>query len=1254
MIMPGVYDKKEPSLPYVTNGSSPSMDVRSTSPADGRRFYQTKNGICSLHYVKPSDLTFPKSQYDGWKPPLPPYAENLAIDDLEASRTQNHGLRVCQNSANQGEEHVTFRLENFKVYRPYTNQNDDFELEPLNVLNTKAGANELLFDGVLVSGDTQRYVERAHFRILSIEGYGDCGLHTVSRNIYIQSSAGGPCEIWYRLGAPAEEYQRYHDHFLWLADFAKHFVDYLIDHSDVILEDFRIRFYAWIMDRHTNDPAFLRWFTKYGRTDFRVAVSANVEFLYNESFNLNDDFYNEPIWDECAPWRFSAIKEQQMLTEKTIATPHVYECFKRMYFGGKLEMRLPVPEVTLQQQERQASLGFLQDGNFLAEPSMGDVVGVERDKRTKWNQSADIWLAYIQRTHRNRQGELLLDVIWLYRPADTTISTMTYPIQNELFLSDHCNCKYGEPAIKASEIVCQPTVEWFPKSLNTETYFIRQKYGTESNAFTSLKESDKTCSCSMLHESSFNKVVEKYKPGDCVYIFENTGKGTSRKSILEPVVIVGFVPKIQAVTVRGLLRRARDCADLDASSAYYSRRGARPNELVWTNQTFNVRADLIERRCYVRFFTADDVRAEKIPAPYNRDGAVDCFYICCKLITTHGKNRIRALEVPFPLIHEGFDPYDSKRLPMSALSMFSGGGNFDRALEECGAVKFCTAVDISQAAAHTWLANSCKSVAPAQIYLGSVDDYSKNILDGCVMENIPRIGQIDFISAGSPCPGFSPLQKDKRSDQSLGNASHVTSFASFIDLYRPKYAILENVAHMAYKMEGLDEEKVCSQLIGCLVAMGYQVQQFLIDGWSYGSSQKRSRLFVSVAAPGLVPLEPPPITHSHPPRTPNRSLGKLPNGECFGKRQFNVTTPFNFISAEESTKDLPMIGDSRVQGCIQFPDHRNLRVLKSFERYLISLIPVRPTKQTFMDACRNNIMPEPFIEARSKWGKHQSCAKSTVWGRIDPLNLFATITTKCSPQDAFGGRVLHWKEHRVMTIQEARRAQGIPDNEVILGTLNEKWKIIGNGVDRHAALALGMSLRQAWLFNQADTPCNPLRVDMMSHTAFENDSSDWMLINGIRKITGVASRLMKERALTKKLENGMHIAESVTIKKDKVSRKTQMFEETLDTLSIVSETIIETMRRLPIDPKNASKLDHVLISMPAPITPSSHQRGRKNGEMGRASSLSRKHTRSTSPQLDQTVERKKTRHTGHIANFMPLDWSKVPERTIRRKELLIP
>ena len=49
----------------------------------------------------------------------------------------------------------------------------------------------------------------------------------------------------------------------------------------------------------------------------------------------------------------------------------------------------------------------------------------------------------------------------------------------------------------------------------------------------------------------------------------------------------------------------------------------------------------------------------------------------------------------------------------------------------------------------------------------------------------------------SPFPGFSLLQQNRKSEKSLQNASHVTTCYSFIDIYRPKWAVLKNVANMA-------------------------------------------------------------------------------------------------------------------------------------------------------------------------------------------------------------------------------------------------------------------------------------------------------------------------------------------------------------------------------------------------------------------------------------------------------------------------
>jgi len=157
-----------------------------------------------------------------------------------------------------------------------------------------------------------------------------------------------------------------------------------------------------------------------------------------------------------------------------------------------------------------------------------------------------------------------------------------------------------------------------------------------------------------------------------------------------------------------------------------------------------------------------------------------------------------------------------------------------------------------------------------------------------------------------------------------------------------------------------------------------------------------------------------------------------------------------------------------------------------------------------------------------------------------------------------------------------------------------------------------------------------------------------MLINRLKKVASVASRLMGGMDLTKKSEDGIRVTKSVSIRKDRVFRTS----ETLDTLSIFSETTT----RLPTNPKTESKFHQALAPAPAPasITLASRQHSREKGVVSQTSYLPRKHTRSTSPELDHAVERKKTRRTGHIASFIPSDWSKVPERMIRRGRQPLP
>jgi len=415
----------------------------------------------------------------------------------------------------------------------------------------------------------------------------------------------------------------------------------------------------------------------------------------------------------------------------------------------------------------------------------------------------------------------------------------------------------------------------------------------------------------------------------------------------------------------------------------------------------------------------------------------------------HGKlNEAESFELP---------PEDK----LAALSLFCGGGNFDRGIEEAGAVQTEYAVEWDKHAAHTYRAN-CS--APAEnLFLGSVDEHLHRALAGQLSALVPAIGQIDAILAGPPCISFSALQRDRKSTGSLTNASKIATVASYIDLWRPRYAVLENVPEMTRELrDDSRKESVFSQLICCLVGIGYQIQQILMDAWSYGEAQHRPRLFIIATAPGLPLLKYPNITHAHSEEIRAKSLGKAPNGQPFGRRYHEVTA-FPAVSAKDATEDLPSIGSGHNLGCLAFPDHRRGTAVSPLEQKIIQRIPKKPRGQGLVDAHASGSLTGDLLRWFERLSDIRASASSKAWRRLDPKKLFRTITTQLTPGDAVAGYGLHWKQDRVLTVMEARRAQGFLDHEVIIGDTATQWKIIGNSVSRAVALALGMSLRDAWL-----------------------------------------------------------------------------------------------------------------------------------------------------------------------------------------------
>lgn len=1112
-----------------TNGSPTHDDFNHNSQLSVQ--YSPGSKVDTVNF---STLVYPKSQYNGYVTPLPIYKERDAVRELRQAISQQHSSlavgstngRVANSSDEDG--YIEFDLTEFVVYLPQDVRHA-YELRGLQNFAAKPGHSCMLFDGILSAGSQRRYVQAVPFEICSIGNYGKEN-HTVGGDVWIQSTFNKKADVYYRLKTPASEYGRFHRDFLWLGDLAKHFVDYCEaceeDSKPVSIHNFRNDFSQWVRNVHKDSADFQLWYDKYGDNDFRRAISFNINFLFKESIGVKDALRKQPIWSEVLEKDLIPIQEED--ETKTIVTPYVYDCFHHLRFGHHLKSVEPKKAAHDRQANQGNTLHLTVDvapsrpvveipalSNFnirsgqaklpsrtaveipaARDPILerrrkvrgikaGDVLSVTkdgegslwRDETSLWKAADDCWYVYVQDVHESANGERAFDVIWLYKPSDTHCARMKYPYPKELFLSDNCSCKNGR--IHQAEVTDVMDVDWHGQpSESSQKLFIRQTY-LENDRFVTLKDAHKTCEhVRYRDEPASCKDGPKYPVGQTVLVAQTDLIPSRRKSKygLDPFEIVKY--ETSSLKQYAILRRLTRRNELDKHTS------CKPNELVYSDEMVKVNPKDIARTCLVRFYNERDVTGQNIPAPFNRDGTGNAFYITMRLSENDSNKKLVPISANIPVsLIQGFDPSQPPPRPkLRGLDLYCGGGSFGRGLEEGGAVHNEWAVDMDKIAVHTYFAN-LHSPQDSKLWFGSVNDQLYQAMQGNVSNSkpIPRPGEVDFISAGSPCQGFSKLNQMMRNtaasatqEKGLKNQSMVASVAAYVDFYRPKYGLLENVLNMAQKKKGRDQD-VLSQLICAIVGMGYQLSTFTLDAWSFGSSQSRSRIFVAFTAPGYEPIPHPELSHSHPLNVKDRGIGQLANGKAFGERKWGKT-PFNFVTAGKAVSDLPYIGDGKTYSCISHPDHVMPAAMMNESRLQIQAIPTFPRGMSFWKAWNDGqgVMTkeqrELFPPSTNTLGKpKESVLKgSKAWGRVDPNGLFATVVVATSISDSRMGRQLHWDQNRTLTVMEARRAQSFPDSEVILGNPAQQAKIVGNSVDRSVSLALGLSLREAWEKNPPD------------------------------------------------------------------------------------------------------------------------------------------------------------------------------------------
>lgn len=318
------------------------------------------------------------------------------------------------------------------------------------------------------------------------------------------------------MGKPVKEYACFFEPSLWVADLAKHFVDFLKamrDHGRrVSIFQFRTTFRTWLNRAHKSAPAFVEWLAQHPREDFRTAVVANVAFLHKEAIGVlgEKSTYLHTIWSEI--WGFSRYKEQPRATSlETVVTQYTYDCFQHMPFGDQLKV-VPLSAKTQQLrnkliQERRLELPSALHScakkvstapeERIKNIKAGDTISTHRDceqSGTMWKREVskrfddvDRWFALVQRAHVRKNGMRVFDVIWYYRPVDTLYGLMKYPWNNELFLSDHCSCTERHE-IGKDEVLGVHDVHFGGTSTTKAEFFCQQTYVHKERKWVTLDE----------------------------------------------------------------------------------------------------------------------------------------------------------------------------------------------------------------------------------------------------------------------------------------------------------------------------------------------------------------------------------------------------------------------------------------------------------------------------------------------------------------------------------------------------------------------------------------------------------------------------------------------------------------------------------------------------------------------------------------------------------------------------------------------
>lgn len=377
---------------------------------------------------------------------------------------------------------------------------------------------------------------------------------------------------------------------------------------------------------------------------------------------------------------------------------------------------------------------------------------------------------------------------------------------------------------------------------------------------------------------------------------------------------------------------------------------------------------------------------------------------------------------------------------LKLFDLFCGTGGFSRGFEKSANARYETllGVDILPVAVNTFGLNHPK----AKVIAG---DIRKLRCDDIQAQLKLKRGELDLIIGGPPCQGFSSIRPFRSSNEDDARNNLFEQFANFVNFFRPRALVIENVVGLATHNGGA----ALAQMEECFARLGYECDWRILNTAHYGVPQRRERLiFIGVEKGARVEFPNP--THQS-------------NGSTIGhrdRRRMHVPQEDLFspglklnpaVTVLDAVDDLPPIQSG-----------------ESAEAY--SRAPRTDYQRSRRNGCRKLALhystahTPRMLEIIRHSGKNISSIPrhlissgfSSCYSRLDGDMPSVTITVNFVHPAS--NRCIHPKCDRALTPREGARIQSFDDDFQFAGNRSQVVKQIGNAVPPLLGKAIGEAL----------------------------------------------------------------------------------------------------------------------------------------------------------------------------------------------------